>query len=66
MYKKINLILGFHIRVMEDAKRSYNHEREAKGQNISVGTDETKSNGHRSIVEPTKWVETMRSIRMEV
>jgi hypothetical protein len=51
---------------MEDAQRAYNHEREAKGQNISVGNDETKSNGHRSRVEPTKLVETMRSLRMEV
>jgi hypothetical protein len=51
---------------MEDAQGAYSHEREAKGQNISVGNEATKSNGHRSKVEPTKLVETMRSLRMEV
>jgi len=38
---------------MEDAQGDYNHEREAKGQNIGVGKDETKSNEHRSRVEPS-------------
>jgi hypothetical protein len=57
---------GLHIRDMEDAEGAYSHERESKGQNISVGNVETKSNGHRSRVEPTELVETMRSLRMEV
>jgi hypothetical protein len=46
-------------RVMEDAQRVFNHETKSKGQNISVGSDETKSNGHRRRVEP---IESMRSI----
>jgi hypothetical protein len=51
---------------LESTQGAYNHEREAKGQNISVGNIETKSNGHRSRVEPKKLVETMRSLKMEV
>jgi hypothetical protein len=51
---------------MEDAEGAFSHEREAKGQQISIGNVETKSNGHKSIVEPTKLVEIVRSLRMEV
>jgi len=50
---------------MENEHISYSHEREAKGKNISVGNDETESNGHRSIVEPSELAETMRSIIMK-
>jgi hypothetical protein len=42
---------------MEDAQGAYSHEREAKGQNINVGNSKTKSNGHRSRVEPIEMVE---------
>jgi predicted RNase H-like nuclease (RuvC/YqgF family) len=51
---------------MKDAQGAFSHEKEAKGQNISVGDEETKSNGHRSRVEPTKLVQSMRCLRMEV
>jgi hypothetical protein len=51
---------------MEDAKGAYSHEIDSKGQHISVGNAKTKSNGHRNRVDPTKWVETMKSLRMEV
>jgi hypothetical protein len=51
---------------MEDAQRTYSHKKEAKGQNINLGNEETKSNGHRSRVEPVELVETMRSLRMGV
>jgi hypothetical protein len=54
------------MRVMEVSQRAYNHERESKVQNISVGKDEIEFNGHRRKVEPIKLVETMRSLRMEV
>jgi hypothetical protein len=32
---------------MEDGEGAYNHDKEAKGQNISVGNAETESNGHK-------------------
>jgi hypothetical protein len=37
-----------------------------KSQNISLGNEEIKSNGHGSRVKPTELVETMRSLRMEM
>jgi hypothetical protein len=36
---------------MDDAQGSYIHGDEIRGLNISLGNAETKSNGHRSIVE---------------
>lgn len=44
--------LKMQIREMEGEEEAFSHEREAKCLNISVGNVETKSNGHRSIVEP--------------
>jgi hypothetical protein len=61
-------IFGHYIgnRDMEDAQGSYIHEDEVKGLHVSMGNVETKSNGHRSRVEPIELVETMRSLQKEV
>ena len=39
---------------------------EVRGLNISIGNEETKSNGHRERFEPAELVETMRSLEIEV
>jgi hypothetical protein len=51
---------------MHDGQGGFIHEREAKIQHINVSNAETESNGHTSRLEPTEWVETTRSLRMEV
>jgi hypothetical protein len=33
---------------MDEGERDFNHETEAKDQNINVGNVKTESNGHRS------------------
>ena len=37
-----------HIQELEEEEGNYIHDKEAKGQNISVGNVEIESNGHRS------------------
>jgi hypothetical protein len=51
---------------MKDAHGSYSHGEEVKGLNISIGNEETKSNGHRERIEPLELVETMKSLNIEV
>jgi hypothetical protein len=51
---------------MEDGQGPYSHEEEVRGLNISVGNEETKSNGIEREMEPLELVETMRSLNMEV
>ena len=51
---------------MDEGEFPYNHGEDAKGQDMSVGNAETKTNGHRENVNPREFVETMRSLRMEV
>jgi hypothetical protein len=51
---------------MEDVEGAFSLERESKGKNINIGNAETKYNGHRSRVEQTKSIETMRSLIMEL
>ena len=48
--------------VMEDAQGSYNHEEEIIGLHVSMGNDETESNGIRDMQE----LVTMRSLHREV
>lgn len=51
---------------MEEKQRVYSHEMEFKCLNISLGSEEVESNGRRSIVEPIKFVDTMRSLSTKV
>jgi hypothetical protein len=51
---------------MEEEDRAFSREREAKGQNISVGNVETQSNGHESIVEPEILIDIVRILGIEV
>jgi hypothetical protein len=51
---------------MEEGEGAFSNEREAKGNNFSVGNVETESNGHKSIVEPETLIDTMRSLKLEV
>jgi hypothetical protein len=50
----IGHIFGHYMRNgdMEDAQGYYSHEEEVKGLHVSMENVETKSNGHRSRVEP--------------
>ena len=51
---------------MEEGELPYNHEDDVRGQDISVGNAEIKTNGHREDINPQEFLETMRSKRMEV
>jgi hypothetical protein len=51
---------------MEEGEGAFSHEKEAKGQNISVGNAETKSNGHQNRGEQETLLETMRSLKIEM
>jgi hypothetical protein len=51
---------------MEYEKGAFSHEKEVKGQHISLGIVETKSNGHINRVELGTLIETMISLIMEV
>jgi phosphomevalonate kinase len=55
-----------HIQEMEEGEGALSHDKESKGQNISVGNAETKSNGHMSRGEQETLIETMRSLKIEV
>jgi len=47
---------------MEVTKGAYSHEEEVIGLNIILGSEETKSNGHRIRVEPIELVQIMKSL----
>jgi hypothetical protein len=49
-------------RDMEYAQGSYNHEEDIRGMHVSMGNDETKSNGRRDRKETV----TMRRLQREV
>ena len=52
---------------MEEGEIPYNHEEDVRGQDMSVGNAKRKlTNGHREYVNPREFVETMRSLRMEL
>jgi hypothetical protein len=51
---------------MEEGEGAFGHEKEAKGQNISVDNAETYSNGHRSRGEQETSIEIVRSLKIEV
>jgi hypothetical protein len=55
-----------HIQEMEEGEGAFSHDKEAKGQNISVGNAETESNGHKGRGEQETLIETVRSLRIEV
>ena len=55
-----------HIQEMEEGEGAYNHYKEAKGKNISVGNAKTKSNGHKSRGEKETLLEIVRSLKIEV
>jgi hypothetical protein len=55
-----------HIQEMEEGEGASNHDKEAKGQNISVGNAETESNRHQARGEQETLIETMRSLKIEV
>jgi hypothetical protein len=54
------------IQEMEDREGASIHDKVAKGQNISVGNVETKSNGHKDKGEKETLIETVRSLKIEV
>jgi hypothetical protein len=49
---------------MEAGEGSFGHEKEAKGQNNSVGNAKIKSNGHRRRGEQETLIETVRILRI--
>ena len=51
---------------MEEGEGAFNHDKEAKGQNINIGNAETESNGHQDRGEQETLIETMRNMRIEV
>jgi hypothetical protein len=51
---------------MEEVKGASDHEKEAKGQNISVGNAETESNRHKDRAEQETLIETMTILKIEV
>jgi hypothetical protein len=51
---------------MEEGEGYFSHDKEAKGQNISVDNAETKSNGHRSRGEQETLIDIVRSLKIEV
>jgi hypothetical protein len=55
-----------HIQEMEEGEGAFSHDKEAKGQNISVGNVETESNGHQARGEHETLIETVRSLKIEV
>jgi hypothetical protein len=55
-----------HIWDMEEGEGAFSHEKEAKGQNISVGNAETKSNTHKNRGEQETLLETVRSLNIEM
>jgi len=55
-----------HIEEMEVGEGSSSHDKEAEGQNISVGNVETESSRHKGRGEKQTLIETMRSLKIEV
>ena len=55
-----------HFQEMEEGEGAFSHDKESKGQNISVGNADIKSNGHKSRREPKTLIETVRSLKIEV
>jgi hypothetical protein len=53
--------MKIHIQEMEEGEGDSSHDKEEKGQNISVGNAETKSNGDKETL-----IETVRSLKIEV
>jgi hypothetical protein len=51
---------------MEDSKGSYIHEDAIRGLNINLRNVKTKSNGHRSRVDPVELIETMKNMQREM
>jgi hypothetical protein len=51
---------------MEEGEGAFSHDQEAKGQNISVGNEETKSNWYRGRGEQETLIEIVRRLRIEV
>jgi hypothetical protein len=51
---------------MEYGEAYYNHDKEATGQNISVGNAETESNGHKGRGEKETLIEIVRSLKLEI
>ena len=51
---------------MEEGEGDSNHDKYSKGQNISVGKVETKSNIHKGRGEQNTLIETVRSLKIEV
>jgi hypothetical protein len=49
---------------MEEGEGTFNHDKESKGKNISVGNVETESNGHMGRGEKETLIETMRNLRI--
>ena len=54
------------IQEMEEGEGAYNHDKEAKGQNINVGNVETKSSGHKGRGEQETLIENVRSLEIVV
>jgi len=50
-------------RYMEDTQGYYDHEDVIRGLHVSMGNEETKSNGNRSRVEIKELVDTMKSLQ---
>jgi hypothetical protein len=44
---------------MEEGEGAYNHDKEAKGQNISVGNVDIESNGHKGRWEQETLIESV-------
>jgi hypothetical protein len=55
-----------YIQEMEEGEGASNHDKEAKGQHISVGNVETKSNRHKGRGEQETLIETVRSSKIKV
>jgi hypothetical protein len=51
---------------MEVGEGAYNHDKEAKGKNISFGNGDIESNGHKSRGEQETLLETMRILKIEL
>ena len=53
-------------RGIEEGETHYSSREEARGLNISIGNEETKSNGHRERIQSVELLETMTDLRMAV
>jgi hypothetical protein len=51
---------------MEEGEGAFSHEKEAKGQNISVGNAKTNSNGNISREDQATLLETVRRLKVEM